>query len=141
MRIRHLLVYVLFSVTVQHAQFNLLDSNGTVIAANISSCLQQLVLNQQLQLMPDGSVIAPSYRVAVSNGRSTIPSSPAVVTFNQAPVLTIHPITLDQGQATPIRPQDISATDDHTLSDDLLFQVANVTQAIILNITAMWVMR
>lgn len=110
-----------------HAQFNLLNSNGTILAANISNCLQQIVLNQQLQLMPDGSVSPPSYDVAVSNGRSTIPSQPAVITFNQAPVITVNPLILDQGQATLILPQDISATDDQTVSDDLLFQVANVT--------------
>ena len=98
-----------------------------LLTSNISSCLQQEVYNQQLQLMPDGSAITPSYRVAVTDGRSTIPSRAAVVTFNQAPIMTVNPITLDQGQTTLIRPQDISATDDQTFSDDLVFQVANVT--------------
>ncbi len=127
MRTRPLLVYVFFFSDVQHAQFNLLNSNGTILATNISSCLQQAVLNQQLQLMPDGSVIAPRYDVAVTDGLSTIPSEPAVVTFNQAPIITVNPIILDQGQATLILPQEISATDDQTLSDDLVFQVANIT--------------
>ena len=61
-----------FFSDVQHAQFNLLNTNGSLIAANISSCLQEYVFNQQLELIPDGLVIAPGYRVAVTNGRSTI---------------------------------------------------------------------
>ena len=77
--------------------------------------------------MPDGSVIAPRYDVTVTDGLSTTPTRPAVVTFNQAPLITVNPIILDQGQATLILPQEISATDDQTLSDDLVFQVANIT--------------
>ncbi len=116
----------LFS-NIQHAQFNLLNSNGSILSANISSCLQQVVFNQQLQLMPDGSTIAPSYTVAVTDGFSTTPSRIAIVTFNQAPIITVNAMTLDQGQVTFIRPQDISATDDQTSSNDLLFQLTNIT--------------
>ncbi len=116
----------LFS-NIQHAQFNLLNSNGSILVANISNCLQQVVFNQQLQLTPDGSVIAPSYSVAVTDGLSTTPSRLAVVTFNRAPIITVNAMTLDQGQATLIRPQDISAMDDQTSNNDLLFQVSNIT--------------
>lgn len=112
---------------VQHAKFNLLNLNGSLMVDNISSCLQEYVFNQQLELIPDGSVIAPSYRVAVTDGRSTTPSRLATVTFNQAPVITVNSIILDQGQTTLIRPQDISATDDQTSNDDLVFQVTNIT--------------
>ena len=112
--------------TVSQGQFNLLDVNGTIIATNVTGFIQQNVTDQRVAFLHDGSTTAPSYRVAVSDGLATIPSQPAVIQFNHAPVLTLYPFPIDQGRATIISPASLSATDVETPSSNLLFKVSNI---------------
>ncbi len=104
-------------------QFN----GSTLIASNLTDFIQQAVVDGQMQFWHDGSSNPPSYRLAVSDGRITIPSVPAVINFNYAPVLTLNPFIIDQGQATRITPNELSAEDRETPAVNLVFGVSNVT--------------
>ena len=89
--------------------------------------------------MPDGSVIAPSYDVAVSDGLSTIPSRAAVVTFNQAPLITVNPMILDQGSSHDRFILKISAPVMIRRSVMIYyFKSPTLLLKIILNTQAMW---
>ena len=73
-------------------------------------------------------MMAPSYRVAIANGVIEIPSQPAIVSFRQAPVLTLNSFILDQGRPTVISTTSLTASSVDTPNMNLVFQVGNVTQ-------------
>jgi hypothetical protein len=112
---------------VQHGQFDLYNATGQLLAANISQFDQQAIFEQQVRFVHDGSTIAPSYAVAVSDAYSTTNSRAAIITFNQAPELTLNSFVIDQGQATTLLPAGISATDKETFDEDLIIEVNNIT--------------
>jgi hypothetical protein len=112
---------------IQHGQFNYYNATGQLVAANISQFSQQAIFDRHIQFVHDGSLSAPSYEAAVADARSTSSSRAAVITFNHVPELSLNPMIIDQGQATTLRPQDISATDVETFDEDLIIETTNVT--------------
>ena len=113
--------------TVQQGQFNRFDDNGTFTNTNITQFGQQEIIDQRIAFLHDGSNSTPAYRVAVSDGLAVIPSQPAVITFNHAPLLTLKPFPIDQGRPTVISPTSLSATDIETPSANLLFTVSDIS--------------
>lgn len=92
------LEFVIYDI--QQGQFNQIDAEGNIIAANLTRFNQSSVSEQQVGFLHNGSPDAPSYRVAVSDGNIEIPSKPAIVTFKHAPVLELAPFVIDQGRPT-----------------------------------------
>ena len=68
---------------VLHGQFELVSSPGSAI----THFTQAEVQNDAIQFAQDGGAIAPSYRVAVSDGKMTISSQPSMITFDASPEL------------------------------------------------------
>ncbi len=96
------------------------------VTANTFS--QPDVLNRKVQFVHDGSRNPPSYEVAATDGKSTTPYQPAIITFNYAPQLNVTSVRFDQGQPTKLDPLYVSATDVETFPNRLIFYTTNVTQ-------------
>ncbi len=120
------LEFVIYNL--QYGQFNLLNSSGKIVADNITRFNQSMVIEQQIEFTHDGGTMAPSYRVAVASGVIEIPSQPAIVSFRQAPVLTLNPFIIDQGRPTVISTTSLTASSVDTPNMNLVFRVSNVTQ-------------
>src|SRR5438105_1744695 len=87
------------------------------------------MLDRKVRFFHYGSRNVPSYAVAVTDGKSTTASQPALITFNYEPEMTITSslLTLEQGQATVLNQQDMKATDVETFVDDLIIYTTNVS--------------
>jgi hypothetical protein len=113
---------------IQYGQFNQYNMMGQLLESNISQFSQQAIFDRQIQFLHDGSPLAPSYDISVTDSHSVTSSRSVAMTFNHAPQLNISSIIIDQGQATTLRSQDISATDLETFDEDLIIEASNVTQ-------------
>ncbi len=120
------LIFLISNLT--HGQFNLLTLEGALMT-NVTSFSQQEVTDKQVEFLHDDSTDAPFYQVTVQDVRGAVsPSQPAVITFNQAPLLNLtDSLIIDQGQGTVILPTILNATDVETSSVNLVFKVSNVT--------------
>lgn len=119
------LFFIISNLT--HGQFNIYDSTGALITPNVTTFSLQTILDRHLGFVHDGSAFAPSYQVALRDTQSTTDSEEAIIIFNSPPALSIRPpVTLDEGQATILRPQDIEATDAQTPKESVIIQT-NVT--------------
>ena len=107
---------------VLHGQFEQVGSPGSAI----THFTQAQVQNGAIQFVQDGSATAPSYRVAVDDGKMTIPSQPSIITFDASPVLTMNSLAVSQGQTVLLSPVNLAATDPDNSAASLNFLVGNV---------------
>lgn len=91
-----------------------------------------------IQFIHDGSNIAPSYSVLVSDGAITNPDGPlpAVITFYHSPILVTNQLAISQGQSVTLTATDLSATDPDVSPDNLIFITSNVQHGYFRDITA-----
>lgn len=108
---------------IQHGFFAL-STNPT---QHITSFTQQQIQNGDVQFVPDGSIYAPSFSVAVSNNKMTISAKACRITFNTAPVLTHNHLIISQGQTITLTSAYLSAIDSEIAVGNLLFIASGVT--------------
>jgi hypothetical protein len=108
--------------------FEALDSVGQVINTNITTFIQQDILDQRIRFVQDGSTSMPAYQVSVGDEYTFTDPESAFISFNQVPVMTLSNFVIDQGQGTLITDKILRATDFETPDINLAFQVSNITQ-------------
>lgn len=92
----------------------------------ITTFTQQEITNAAIVFVHDGSEFAPSYDVSVTDGASPIGPQSATVTFNMvndAPVLTVGPLTVTEGGSVTITTNILSASDPDNTNAQLTFYV------------------
>ncbi len=83
----------------------------------------------RVQYQHNGGNTGPSYTVTVSDGTLSA-SSAAQVTFtatNDLPVIGTNTLTLNEGQTVTLTPANLSATDEETGANGLVYTVQSVT--------------
>ena len=116
-----------FVVTnVQNGGFLLL-SDADAKLGNNASFLQQQVIDGQVAFSAQGSS-APAYQVSVTDGRLTTDPQPAAITFFWKPMLTHNQFLTNRGQTTVLTTDNIAATRNDTLAEDLQFVVTGVVK-------------
>lgn len=115
------LVFIISQVL--HGQFELASKPGMAI----TRFTQGQVQNSQICFVQDGSSVAPSYMVAVSDGRVGTSPQMSAINFNAAPVLINNQLTLIQAQSVTISSGDISAYDQQTAAGELIFTASDIT--------------
>lgn len=107
---------------IQHGHFELLGSPGIPI----TSFTQAQIQSNRIQFFPDGTPIAPSFDVAVSDGGITTSPQACAVAFDAAPVLLKNSLTITQGQAVILTPNDLSATEPNFNPANLKFIASGI---------------
>lgn len=92
----------------------------------ITQFIQVQIQTSIIQFSHDGSGNAPSYSVAVNDGKMTIAPQASTIRFDAAPILQKPQLTIIQGQTVTVTPIDLSASDDHTAANELLFTASNI---------------
>lgn len=105
-----------------HGVFEFVGLSGI----SISSFTQNQITGSQVQFIHDGSTIAPSYNVTVSDARITTSSQAAMINFNLAPILINNSIIIGQGQKLILTSSNLSATDSDDSAGSLIFQITNI---------------
>lgn len=92
----------------------------------VTSFLQSAIQNSSLQFVHDGSNVPPGYNVSINyDGLRDGPKASAIQ-FNYSPIIGNNQLTIYQGYTVTLTTNNLSATDDETLNDDLIFTVSNV---------------
>lgn len=78
----------------------------------ITQFLQQQMTAGQIQFVADGSAIAPSFSISLSNPLRTTTPVPAAIQFNQKPVLVNNQWSINQNQRLLVTPSMLNASDD-----------------------------
>lgn len=112
---------------IAHIQFNEIDVNNQMVRANITQCTQRDIRESHIQAVHDGSLIPPHYYVIASDSQSFSGKEFVIATLNFAIQLRLNPMIFDEGQATPITLNEVSALQGGTLGESTQFQVANAT--------------
>jgi hypothetical protein len=99
-----------FVNNVQRGQFELTSSPGVVI----TQWTQAQIQSGQVRFVHDGSNIAPSYQISVSDGEISSAISAPVVTFNKRPVVTRNQLTINQDESVLITPTLLNVDDDQS---------------------------
>lgn len=108
---------------VQNGRFQLISNPGIAI----TTFKQQQISDGQVQFVHNGSSLAPSYQVTVSDGFLTTTPAVPIITYNVAtPVLVNNLLTVNQGQMQVLTSTNLSATDADTASGSLTFTISNV---------------
>ena len=107
---------------VMHGQFERVSMPGSAI----TSFTQAEVQGGAIQFVQDGGVVAPSYKVAVSDGKMTILPQSSLITFDASPVLTVNSLALSQGQTVLLSPVNLAATDPDNSASSLMFLISDV---------------
>jgi len=93
----------------------------------ITSFTQAQIQAGSVQFVQDGSATIPNFSVTVSDGNtSTLPMS-STIAFNAAPTLVKNQLSITEGESHIMTPDDLSATDDHTETADLVFTASGVS--------------
>ena len=116
---------LLFNITeITHGRFHWLNNSLT----SLSSFYQSNVTDEQIQFSHDNSTQAPAYHVSVTDGRITLPSTPANVTFYLKPMLTQNQFLVSTGQPTILMSSNLEATLGGNKTQELQFVVSSVSQ-------------
>jgi hypothetical protein len=107
---------------VQHGRFELVSSPGV----SITQFTQGQVQSSQVRFVHDGSNIAPSYTVSVSDGDLTTSLQSATITFNFRPIINNNGLILKDGETLLVTTSMLSGTDNGSLLGSLVFNVSNV---------------
>ena len=103
----------------QQGEFRL---NGVVT----TSFTQQDINDSKVSFVHDGTAVAPSYTVVVSDGDLTSAPQTADITFNRIPVLVSNSLAIGQAQTVVLSTSQLSASDDTASASALQFTVSNV---------------
>ncbi|HLB57863.1 MAG TPA: cadherin-like domain-containing protein, partial [Gammaproteobacteria bacterium] len=110
---------------VQHGQFSFVSVPGNPIT-NFS---QRNITDAQVQFTHDGSEIAPSFKVSVSDGRLSTSPIPAIIDFslnaNSDPRIMTNQLSIHEGQTLVVTPENLSAMDVETEDASLIFTISN----------------
>lgn len=113
-----------FSVTdVQHGRFEFSNAVGIPI----TQFTQAQVAAGEVRFVHDGSNIAPSYTVSVSDGTLSSASSTATILFNQSPVLTANQLMLNDGETILLTSAMLSVSDDQSPAA-ITYTLSDITQ-------------
>lgn len=107
---------------VQRGQFELLNAPGSAV----TSFTQAQVQAGAVQFVPDGSAYAPSYKVAVSDGKTSTTPASSAISFNGAPVITKNVLTINQGETVVLTSTNLSATDPDDAASSIVFTPSDV---------------
>ena len=107
---------------VQQGQFSWISSPSTPI----TSFYQQNITDGRVQFTQDNSILAPSYTVSVTDGRTRSLSQAAQIDFDTSPILLNNNLRINQGETIGITGDMLSAT--HLTADDstLLFNITGI---------------
>jgi hypothetical protein len=113
--------YLIYTITgLAHGKFILIDAPDTAI----TSFTQQQVNAGQIQFIQDGSAVAPSYLVSVTDGTITTMPTAATVTFT--PVLVNNQLTVSQGQTILITLAMLNSTDANNTPPYLIYTITRL---------------
>ena len=115
------LTFIISTVTGGH--FQLTSAPGIVITTFTQAQIQE----GAVQFVQDGSATAPSYRLMLSNGLITTASQPSTVSFDSLPILEKNTLTITQGQTLILTSDQLSASDQQTPNNELIFSAIDVT--------------
>jgi hypothetical protein len=107
---------------VQRGQFELLSASGNAV----TSFTQAQVQAGEIQFVSDGTAYAPSYKVAVSDGKTTTTSVSSTISFNGAPVITKNALTINQGETVILQSTNLNALDPDDVAANIVFTPSNV---------------
>lgn len=117
---------LIFTVSnVLQGRFELITAPG--VATTTFTNVQ--IANSQVRFVHDGSEIAPSYVVTVSDGIFTTNPVSAAINFNRAsdaPVITINQMIIIENQFIILSRSNLDVADPDTPPDQLLITVSNV---------------
>ena len=107
---------------VQQGQFNWISFPSTPI----TSFYQQNITDGRVQFTQDNSLLAPSYTVSVTDGRTRSLSQAAQIDFDTTPIVLNNSLRINQGETVGITGEMLSAT--HLTADDstLLFNITGI---------------
>ena len=90
---------------------------------SLTSFYQQNITDKRVQFTQDNSILAPSYNVSVTDGRTRSLSQSAQIDFDTSPVLLNNELRINQGETVGITGDILSAM--HLTADDstLLFNI------------------
>jgi len=134
------------SVTLSETHFNVTDTDSnyrratytvsgvsrgrferiTAAGIPITSFLQNDVSDGLVRFVHDGSNVAPSFSIEVSDGALSTSPIPAIVSFNDSPTLTTNQLTITQGQTVNLSTANLNATDAEQSAAQLTFTVSSV---------------
>ncbi len=115
---------VIFTVeSLQNGQFVF-----TPASTSITTFTEQQLLDGQIELVQDGSVMSPSYQISLSDGYFSMPAKPANITFYRRPVLLNHSLTVHQGGSLVVKPDFFNVSDDYP-ADQVNFTVSHLQHA------------
>lgn len=95
----------------------------------IASFTQAQVNNKEIVFLQDGSELAPSFTLTVSDAGGGSTTAKANVSFNatnDAPVLVANRLTLVEGGSVVLSPNDLAAFDPDTAPASLVFTVSGL---------------
>ena len=114
---------VIFTISnLNYARFQLLPFNNSILQFTQSQLLAGKVLFVQ-----DGTPLAPTCTVSVSDPYFELPAQPCIVNFNAAPVIINNRLEIAPGQTVVIGTNNLFASDDKTPTPALIFSVSNVS--------------
>ncbi len=115
---------VIFTISNLHyGYFKLLPLNHSIMQFTKSQLLAGEILFVQ-----DGTPLAPSYSVSVSDPGFVLPSQPStVINFNTAPIFINNRLEITPGQTVVIDSNDLFASDDKTPTPALIFTISDVS--------------
>ena len=115
---------VIFTISnLNYADFKLLPLNNSVMQFTESQ-----LLAGQIIFVQDGTPLAPSYSVSVSDPGFFLPPQPStIITFNTAPIFINNRLEIAPGQTVVIGSNDLFASDDKTPTPALIFTISNIS--------------
>ena len=107
---------------VQQGQFSWINSPSNPI----TSFYQQNITDGRVQFTQDNSILAPSYTVSATDGRTRSLSQAAQIDFDTSPILLTNSLRINQGETVGITGEMLSAM--HLTVDDnmLLFNITGI---------------
>ncbi len=106
----------------QYGQFEWIKSPDTAITV----FQQQNITDQLVQFVHDNSISAPTYRVAVSDGRITTTPSWSSIDFDLNPILINNQLTIGEGATVILTPKNLLATHQGVADPGLIFMISNI---------------
>lgn len=107
---------------VTHGRFELTNNPGF----EVTSFTQGQVQSGNVIFVPDKSINQPRYTVSVSDGKASSVSQASTITFKLAPIIQRNALTVNQGQATVLTLDDLSANNLEENGGPLTFTVSRV---------------
>ncbi len=114
---------IFLATNVQNGAFALLPESHENFRSDITFSQQQVTTGQVVFFSQNSQ--APAYQMAVTDGRLTTTAQSVQITFFYKPVITRNQFLISRGQAMPLTSDNIAATRNNSLAEDLQFIVSN----------------